>query len=113
MAISRFLFTAVMVGLAWNLNMNAVAEARELGVYEPVVRGEEGIIRIGGKPMVFYAGDGDMEDEIHYNSEAHQHPWLATSISLFILLFLIFFIIRFAASMGEGEEERRRFLRMD
>ena len=69
MAISRFLFTAVMVGLAWNLNMNAVAEARELGVYEPVVRGEEGIIRIGGKPMVFYAGDGDMEDEIHYNSE--------------------------------------------
>lgn len=72
MAISRALTTTVMVGLAWNLINNAVADARELDIYAPLPGEDVGIIRIGGKRMAFYAGDGDMEDEIHYNAEGER-----------------------------------------
>mmetsp|Transcript_13327 Transcript_13327/g.27206 ORF Transcript_13327/g.27206 Transcript_13327/m.27206 type:complete len:99 (-) Transcript_13327:83-379(-) len=94
----RFLFVVML----WFLDLKQVAEAKEPLIREVSFPPEDdsGLVRVGGKPIVFYAGVGDMDDEVHFNAEAHQHPWLATSISMFILLFLIFFIIRFAESMG-------------
>jgi len=36
----------------------------------------------------------------HTNAEAHQHPWLATVVSMTILLVMIFGIINCSNSMG-------------
>lgn len=45
-----------------------------------------------------------MFDNVHYNAEAHQHPWLATTISMIILLLLIFGIIYIANNAGGDDD---------
>ena len=53
----------------------------------------------------------DLDDLILYNAEAHQHPWLATTISLIILMTLIFGIIYIANSAGGEDNVAERRLR--
>jgi len=102
MVLPRQLCAAVMVGL---MVLTLLVDAREGVCTFSVPKESPGIVRIEGKPMVFCDGMGDMDDNVHFNAEAHQHPWLATFISMSILIFLIFGIIHYSNNMGGGDDD--------
>lgn len=56
--------------------------------------------KVNGKPYQFQPDSNfNADDFLHYTSaEAHQHPWLATLISITILMVMIFGIISCANS---------------
>jgi hypothetical protein len=66
---------------------------------------------VSGQPYQFFAGQGDVHQQYAYNAEAHQHPWLATAVSIGILLLLIMAVLCLATSGRKTEAVRRLELR--
>jgi hypothetical protein len=66
---------------------------------------------VSGQPYQFFAGQGDVHQQFAYNAEAHQHPWLATAVSIGILLLLIMAVLCLASSGRKTEAVRRLELR--
>mmetsp|Transcript_3097 Transcript_3097/g.5811 ORF Transcript_3097/g.5811 Transcript_3097/m.5811 type:complete len:120 (+) Transcript_3097:134-493(+) len=106
LAILLFLTTTpplVSADYAANSDTNTLNHARSPGIE----------IMVGGGKLLLEEFEGDMFDNVHYNAEAHQHPWLATTISMIILLLLIFGIIYVAGNAGAEDDVAGRRLRAE